>query len=446
MKSQYKYPDSKILYRAPGRKYPVVSHGEGPYLYDEDGKRYFDAVGGAMVVTLGHGPSPIADAITQQVNTVSYVNGTQFLSRPLIELAEELSDLAPGNLSRVTLLSSGSECIEAAAKFVRQLWVERGEVQRDIFIARDPSYHGNTLFALSASGRPHYKAPFLPMLSNVHTVPTPMAYRFRGGDYEKDGAQYFAWELEDCIKKAGKDRVAGFLVEPIGGSSVGAAQPPPNYFKKIREVCDRYQIPIIADEVLCGSGRTGKFFASEHFDFEPDVLVAGKGLSAGYVPVSALIVREDHFTEMVKGSGSFKHAQTFMQAPVLAATALATLRYIKENNVLENAASVGAYMQKRLREELGSHQHIGALEGRGMLAGVEIVEDKESKVSFDRSKKTIEALSDKLFESGVIVWPNSGHVDGLNGDLFMLGPPLNSSIEQIDELVLNISAALKKFF
>lgn len=427
-----RYPDGHVLLRNLSRTFPVISHGEGPYLFDESGKKYIDASGGALVVSLGHGNRELAEAIAAQMEKVAYVNGTQFTSRAAESLATKLCERAPKGLTRAFFLASGSEANEAAIKFARQLWVERGQPQRAKIIARTPGYHGNTLYALSASARAHYKKFFGPLLSDVVMVPAPYEYRPLTPDYSADA---YVKALEDAILREGPDTIAAFIFEPIIGSSAGASVPPKGYFEKIQALCRKHGILMIADEVMCGMGRAGRFYASELFGLEPDLLVLGKGLNSGYVPVSAVLVRGDHVDEMKKGSGYFMHAQTYMQAPSMVATGLAVVNYMDKHGVVDNAARVGAYFHKKLREKVLPLKCVGHVAGAGLFAGVEFVQDKATKAPFPRSKKFAETFIDKAFQEGLILWPNVGQADGTNGDLVMMGPPLTITETQADEIV-----------
>ncbi len=440
------YPQGHVLLRHLQRTFPVISHGEGVYLFDKSGKKYFDAAGGALVASIGHGVREIGQAIAEQLAKVGYVNGTQFTSPVMEEFADCLAAKSQKiGLDRVAILGSGSEAMEAAIKFARQLWVERGEPQRSTFIARVPGYHGNTFYALSASGRPHYKKLFGPLLSRVLTVPAAYGYRCPV-DYETQGAEYYAQELEKCILTEGPQKVAGFLVEPVSGSSTGGWPPPPGYFEKISAVCRKYGVLILADEVLCGAGRTGMYFASEHFGLQPDIAVLGKGINGGYLPVSAVLVRQADTDLMKKGTGYFLHAQTYLQSPCMAAAALAVLNYLDKNRVLENAQTVGAYWQDLLRKEIAPLEHVGCVTGIGMLGGVEFVQDKSSKLAFDRSQKIVEGFVSNCLDNGLTVWPNVGHADGVNGDLIVMGPPLNMTRSQAEELVAKLKASVSGFF
>jgi adenosylmethionine-8-amino-7-oxononanoate aminotransferase len=429
-----KYPEGHVLLRNLSRNFPIVVKGQGPYLWDASGKKYFDGSSGALVVSLGHGIAEIAEAVKEQLQNVAYVNGTQFTSKAAEDLAEKLCARAPRGLTKAFFLSSGSEAIEAAIKFARQLWVERGQPGRAKILARTPAYHGNTLYALSASAREHYRKFFGPLLSPILRVEAPYGYR-SPVDYEKDGGAYYAGVVEKAILDEGPETIAAFLFEPVIGSSAGASPPPPGYFDRVSQICKKYGILMIADEVMCGAGRTGKFYASEHFALEPDLIVMGKGINSGFAPVSAVVCRGEHVEEMKQGSGGFMHAQTYMQAPCMVAPSLAVVNYMDRHHVVENAAGRGRELHELLKQEILPHRFVGNITGLGLFAGIEFVADKQTKKPFPRSQRFAEKFTDKAFENGLIVWPNVGQADGVNGDLVMIGPPLTVTTEQVRELV-----------
>ncbi len=440
------YPAGHVLLRSLTKNYPVISHGKGIELFDQDGKRYLDACGGALVVTLGHGNEELVQGIAQQLSRVAYVNGMQFTSRIMEECADNLAKkAAPLGLDRVALLSSGSEAVEAAIKFARQLCVDRGEPKRTKLITRTPGYHGNTLYALSASGRPHYKKLYGPLLSEVLTVSCPYGYRNPVKDYESQGTDHYIAELEQLLQKEGGDTIFAFIFETISGSSTGAWAPPQDYFQRVSDLCKKHGILMIADEVLCGSGRSGKFFASEHFGLKPDILVLGKGLNSGYMPVSALLVQQKDLDTMKRSSGYFMHAQTYLQAPCMAAAALAALTYIDRNNTLTSGASAASALQQQLRRKIAEHPLVGSVTGTGWLAGVELVKNKETKAPFARAEKVAERFVAHAQDTGIIFWPNVGQANGTDGDLFMIGPPINSSTAVVEELTHRTLQALDSF-
>lgn len=443
-----RYPDGHVILRNLTKELPVISHGEGPYLFDKDGKKYFDGSGGALVVSAGHGNREISKKIHDQISKVAYVNGTQFTSEAAEGLASRLAKLSPdpSDLNRACFLSSGSEAIEAAVKFARQLHVERKRHSRSKIIARVPSYHGNTLYALSASARPHYKTYYGPLLHDVVTIPAPYEYRSEVADYSKDGGAYYASKLEEAILREGPETIAAFIFEPVIGSSAGASLPPPGYYDRVQETCRKHGVLMIADEIMCGSGRTGAFFACSHFGLKPDVITLGKGVSGGYVAVSAVLVRDSHLREMKAGTGYFMHAQTYLQAPSMAAAGLATLEYYEAHDTIAKSAKLGELFHRGLHEALDAHPHVGFVTGKGLFAGVELVEDRKTKKPFDRSKKVAENFTAHAFKNGLIVWPNVGQADGTQGDLFMLGPPLNCTEAQVLELVRLVNDNVRSFF
>lgn len=443
LNSPSRTPGGHVFYRKLNRTLPVIVRGEGIYLFDAQGKRYLDACGGAMVANVGHGVREIADAIGAQAATLAYVNGTMFGNEPVEALADALVARSPAGIEKAYFLSSGSEAVEAALKLARQYHVQRGQPERSIVIARTPGYHGNTLLALSASARAHYRELFEPWLLEVRMIEAP--YPYRAGPLGAATPAMTGDALEDAIERAGPSKVAAFMAEPIGGSSTGASLPPAGYYARVREICDRHGILFIADEVLTGAGRTGRFFALDHYTNRdgspvvPDIITMGKGLNGGYVALSALLTTA-HIFETIRQSkyGGFMHAQTYSHHAVGAAAALATLRYIDEHHLIERAASVGARLQERLRSLAtdGSGAHlVGDVRGVGMLAGVEFVADRATKRPFPRALKMVERLVDAGLQRGLVLWPNTGHADGVNGDLVLVAPPFTISEAQIEELV-----------
>ncbi len=433
-----RYPDTGVFYRSLDREFPMIVRGEGCWLIDDQGRRYLDACGGAYVANLGHGVSEVADAVAAQIRKVAYVNGTAFTNEPAEELAAELRTLNPKGLDFAYFLSSGSEAVEAALKLARQYWVESGRPGKHKIIARTPGYHGNTLLALSASAREQYKKMFGPWLVPVTMIGAPYPYR-----RAPDSPEMTADALEAAILKEGPDTVAAFIAEPIGGSSTGASVPPANYFKRIREICDKNGVLFVADEVLSGSGRTGKWAAIDHFGVTPDIMTLGKGLSGGYVPLSAVVATKKVVDAIAKGSGAFKHAQTFSHSPAICAAGLAAVRHIKAKKLVERSAEMGKVLQKKL-EALRELPCVGDTRGLGLLAGVEFVADKTTKAAFPRSLKFAETFITKAQDAGLILWPNTGHADGENGDLVMIAPPFTVSEAELDEIVARFKTAHAK--
>ena len=438
----YRYPDSHVFYRKLGRDFPRIVRGDGCYLYDENGKRYLDAVGGAYVANLGHSNPEIADALARQARSFGYLSGTAFTHGPVEELAAELAATLPGDLDKLYFLSSGSEAVEAALKLARQYWVESGKPGKHKIIALAPGYHGNTLLALSASAREHYKTMFREWLVDVHRVPASYPYRCRCRGQDPQCPVCSGAVLEDAIERLGSDTVAAFIAEPVGGSSTGASTPRPEYFHRIREICDRHRVLFIADEILCGAGRTGTWWSIEPYGVAPDIMTLGKGISGGYAPLSAVAAPERILDAIAGGSGDFLHAQTFSHHPVACAAGLAAVRYLKRHKLVERCSQLGVVLHQRLAT-LKALRHVGDVRGRGLLAGIEFVEDKATRAPFPRTARFAETFTDAALEAGLTVWPNVGHADGVNGDLVLVAPPFIITEGEIDEVVALLARALQ---
>lgn len=432
--------ESHVFYRKLGQRLPRIVRGEGVFLFDESGKRYLDACGGAMVCNIGHGVTEIAEALAQQAVKLSYVNGTAFTNEPVEELADFLARKTPPGVDRAYFLSSGSEATEAALKLARQFHVDRGEPERRTVIAQTPGYHGNTLLALSASARRHYRTLYGPWLTDVVMIEAPYPYRNSSDRGE-------AAALEAAIVQAGPERVAAFIAEPIGGSSTGASIPPAQYFRRVREICDRYGVLFICDEVLTGSGRTGTYFALEHFagadraPIIPDIVTMGKGLNGGYAPLSAMIAKQSIVETIRASGGNFMHAQTYSHNPLACAAGLAVQKYIERHDLIDRARRVGEQLGQALRSI--ESDLIGDVRGIGMLWAVELVADAQSKRPFPRELKLAETLVEHAKERGLVVWPNVGHADGHNGDLVVIAPPFTIELPQIQEIAQLLHASLR---
>lgn len=437
-----RYPEGHVFYRKLTRGFPKIVRGEGCWLEDDAGKRYLDAAGGAFVANLGHGVREIADAIQAQAARVAYVNGTAFTTAAAEELASELAQLGPGALDRYYFLGSGSEAVEAALKLARQYWTERGLPNKRKIIARTPGYHGNTLLALSASARGHYKTFFSGWLVDVAMIPAPYPYRCACRGESEDCPACSGSALEEAIRKEGAENVCAFICEPVGGSSTGASIPRPDYYRRVREICDRHHVLLIADEVLTGAGRTGTWTALEAYGVLPDLMTLGKGLSGGYLPLSAVAAPRRIVDTIAAGSGALAHAQTFSHNPVACAAGLAAVRHIRRHKLVERCARLGEYLFNRL-ESVSDLPAVGDVRGRGLLAGVEFVEDKVSRRPFPRSLHFAEAFTENAQDEGLVVWPNVGHAGG-DGDLAMLAPPFTVTEQEIDEIVLRFKKALER--
>jgi len=421
----------------------MVERGSGVYLYDTAGRRYLDGSGGAIVVNIGHGVREVADAMAQQAAQVAYAHPTMFTSRPAEAYAEALAKVVPLPAARFFFLCSGSEAVETAIKLARQAHVECGRSGRYLVIARWQSYHGATLGALSATGKPKMRGPFHPLLPEMVHIPPPYCYRCPFGSTYPDCSVRCADALEEEIKRVGPDNVAAFIAEPVSGATLGAAVPPAGYWPRIREICDRYDVSLIADEVMTGFGRTGRWFAFQHWGVMPDLIAMSKGASGGYCPLCITAARGDLVDAIMSGSGDFVHGGTFSHHAVSTAAGLATLRYLQAHDLVAEAARKGQLMEEKLRRGLADLPCVGDVRGIGLMWGVELVTDRATKAPFPPEDHLAYQVADAAFARGLIVYPGSGCVDGVAGDHLTLGPPLVISEEQIDELVMLLRKAIQ---
>ncbi len=439
--TSYSDPSSHVFYRNLTRDFPRIVRGEGCYLYDAEGRRYLDGSGGAFVANLGHGVGEIAEAMGAQARRLGYVNGTMFTHDAVEELAAEIAALSPGDLELVYPLASGSEAVEAALKMARQYWVETGRPGKHKIVALSPGYHGNTLLALSASAREHYKTYFREWLVEVVRVPAPYPYRCECRGAPPHCPSCSGEAVEAALLREGPETVAAVIAEPVGGSSSGASVPQPGYWRRVREACDRHGVLLIADEVLTGAGRTGTWSALEPYGVVPDLMTLGKGISGGYVPLSALVAPRRLVDVLARGSGALLHAQTFSHHPTLCAAGVAAIRYLRDHELVQRCAVMGTAFHQRL-EILREFPAVGDVRGRGLLAGIEFVADRATREPFPRSARFAERFAAAALEVGLVVWPNVGQADGTNGDLAMLAPPFIVTEEQVDEMVHLFGRAL----
>ncbi len=418
--------------------------GSGPYLIDETGNRYLDASGGAAVSCLGHSHPGVVEAIQKQVEKLPYAHTSFFTTDVLEELAQMLVESAPG-MGKVLLLSGGSETVEAALKLSRQYFLESGEPERQLFIARRQSYHGNTLGALSVGGNEWRREPFRPLLMPGHHIAPCFEYRDRRDDESADQyGQRVANELEEELLEVGPGKVASFIAETVVGATLGAVAPVPGYLRRVREICDRYGIHLILDEVMCGTGRTGTFMAYEQEDVVPDIVTMAKGLAAGYQPVGALLCKPEIVKTIRDGTGFFQHGHTFMGHATAVAASLATLTAIKEERLLDNIALRGKEIRAGLRSALGEHQNVGDIRGRGLFIGVEFVANRESKEPFDPAEKTHNQIQRAAMSNGLLCYGMGGTIDGQRGDHILLAPPYTLNVEEQQELIEKFVASVNQ--
>ena len=423
---------------------PNAVRGDGVYVVDADGNRYLDGCGGAAVSCLGHNHPNVIHAIRKQAEALPYAHTSFFSSDAMEMLAERLVTNAPG-MGKVLLLSGGSEAIEAALKLSRQYFVEAGEPDRHLYIARRQSYHGNTLGALSVGGNEWRRAMYAPIMVPGNHIAPCFAYREQR-DHESLGSYALraANELEDKINELGAGNVAAFVAETVVGATAGAVAPAPGYFKRIREICDQHGIHLILDEVMCGTGRTGTMMAYEQEGICPDIVTMAKGLAAGYQPVGAVLCTDQIIDVIRDGTGFFQHGHTFMGHATAVAASLATLQAIESENLLENVRVRGASLQQRLRAVLGDHPNVGDVRGRGLFIGIEFVKDRATKEPLDPAAKTHNRLQKEAISEGLMVYGMGGTIDGRSGDHVLIAPPYILSESEQEELVDKLARAVNR--
>ena len=436
-----------VFHRSLSGTMPTVSHGQGVYIYDTNGREYLDACGGAAVSCLGHSDSRVKQAIAAQLERIPFAHTGYFTNACAERLAEKLAERAPGALDRAFFVSGGSEAIESALKMARQYFVERGETGRSKFITRRQSFHGNTLGALAAGGNRWRRAQFEPLLIETHRIEPCYEYRGRRSDETPEAyGLRVADELERKILELEPDTVVAFVAETVMGATVGAVPPTPGYFKRIREICDRFGILMILDEVMCGVGRTGTMFCCEQDDVVPDLLTLAKGLGAGYQPIGAVMVAEHVFNAIAGGSGFFQHSHTFMGHPLACAAGNAVIDAIEEDDLLANVRERGAELRRALSLKLGQHPHVGDIRGRGLLIGVEVVKDRETKEPFEQERKLPALIKAAAMDRGLMVYPMGGTIDGVSGAHVLLSPPYIIDSGHVDAIVERLSGALDAAF
>ena len=424
---------------------PVAAGGDGCFLIDTNGKRYFDGSGGAAVSCLGHSNARVAQAVKDQVDQLAFAHTGFFTTDPAEQLADLLIKHAPGNLDRVYFVSGGSEAVESAMKLARQFHIENGEPNRRAVIARRQSYHGNTLGALAAGGNEWRREQFAPLLMDAtHVDPCYEYAERREGESLEDYGQRAAQSLEDEILRLGPENVMAFLAEPVVGATLGAVPPVEGYFKRIREICDQYGVLLILDEVMCGMGRTGHLFACDAEGVAPDILCIAKGLGAGYQPIGAMLCTDRVYDAIAAGSGFFQHGHTYIGHPVAAAAGLAVVSELLERDLVGQARARGDYLAAGLRSRFAQHEHVGDIRGRGMFWGVEFVADRATKAPFDPSKGLAGKLKKAAFAEGLICYPMPGTRDGRNGDHVLLAPPFIASEAELDGALDALGRAIDK--
>ncbi|MCR9157578.1 MAG: aspartate aminotransferase family protein [Rhodobacteraceae bacterium] len=426
---------------------PTAVSGDGCYLIDADGKHYFDGSGGAAVSCLGHSNARVVQAIKDQVDQLAFAHTGFFTTDPAEELASMLIAEAPGDLDRVYFVSGGSEAVEAAIKLARQFHIENGEPQRRHLIARRQSYHGNTLGALAAGGNAWRREQFAPLLIDVSHIGPCYEYAERAEDESlEEYGQRAAQELEDEILRRGPDQVMAFLAEPVVGATLGAVPAVDGYFTRIREICDRYGVLLILDEVMCGMGRTGHLFACDADGITPDILCIAKGLGAGYQPIGAMLCTGAIYDAIANGTGFFQHGHTYLSHPVAAAAGRAVLQEIQDHGLVQRVRDLGKTFEAALKERFAQHPYVGDIRGRGLFWGLEFVTNRDTRTPFDPQNGYAGQLKKAAFQEGLICYPMAGTRDGRHGDHVLLAPPFIMADSQVEEVASKLERAMQAVF
>jgi adenosylmethionine-8-amino-7-oxononanoate aminotransferase len=425
---------------------PTVAAGDGCWLIDTSGKRYLDACGGAAVSALGHSNATVLGAVKAQLEAIAFAHTSFFTSEPAERLADALVGLAPNGIERVYFVSGGSEAMEAAIKLARQYFLEIGQPERTKIVSRWQSYHGNTLGALAAGGNRDRRAQFEPFLTTaIHHIDPCHYWRFAGpNESEEQYGRRAADLLEQKLMELGPETVAAFVAEPVVGATMGAVPAVKGYFRRIREICDKYGVLLIFDEVMCGMGRTGTMFAGEQEGARPDIVCVAKGLGAGIQPIGAMLTSGEIFDAIAAGSGYFQHGHTYMGHPTACAAGLAVVGEIEKHNLLANVREMGAQLGSGLKTRLSDVPQVGNVRGRGLFWGIELVADPETKSPFDPALAMAKRVKPAALSRGLACYTMGGTVDGKTGDHILLAPPYNISSAEIDMIVERLGDAIEE--
>ncbi len=435
---------SHVFHRSTLTVPPLAVRASGQQITDAAGQSYLDASGGAAVSCIGHGDPRVVAAVSRQIAELDYAHSGAFTSRPAEELATHICEAAGLGMARVYFVGSGSEAVEAAIKMARQCQIERGQTGRHVVISRRQSYHGNTLGALARSGSETRRAPYASMLPERAQIMPCFHYRYaEPGETAEAFGRRAADTLEAEIVRLGAENVAAFLAETVVGATSGAVAPAPGYFKRIREICDRYGVLLICDEVMCGAYRTGPFLACADEGIAPDIVTLAKGLGGGYLPIGAVLCRPEVYDSFALGSGAFTHGHTYMAHPVACAAALAVQRVIVEDGLAARVASRGAALEAALRDHLGQHPHVGDIRGRGLFWAVELVANRETAAPFDPALRLSARIGAEAKARGLLVYPGSGTIDGWRGDHVLLAPAYSIGAADLDRIAGVLATSLK---
>ncbi|MGH2590845.1 MAG: aspartate aminotransferase family protein [Actinomycetota bacterium] len=432
---------SHVFHRVLSRELPRAVRAEGVWIEDARGERYLDAAGGAIVVNVGHGDRALVDAMADQASRTPYVHGALFTTDALEDYADDVATVLPLDDARIYPVSGGSEAVETAIKLARSYHLARGEHTRTLVIGRRASYHGNTLGALDAGGKETLRTPYAAWLGRFRHVEAAYEYRCESPAHPSGCGAWHAERLERAIVEAGPSQVAAFIAEPVAGATLAAAVPTDDYWPAIVDVCRRHGVLVIADEVMTGFGRTGRWFGLDHWGVRADILVAAKGATSGYWPFGfAAASGEVH--DAITGAGAFVHGFTYSHSPVGAAVAREVLRILDAESLVVASATKGEHLLASLATRLADERAVGEVRGRGLLVGVELVADRETRAPFPRAARVTERVVAAARERGVLVYSGTGNADGVDGDTILLGPPFVVTDGQLDRIVDVVGEAI----
>lgn len=435
---------SRTIYKTLAASPIKIVGGEGVWLHGSNGERILDACGGVAVSSLGHRHPQIREAMARAAEDVAWVHAGSFTCEAAEELAEFLIARS-GGMARVQFLSAGSEGMELALKVAYQYHHERGEPGRTVFIGRRQSYHGSTLGTLSVSGNLDRRSIFEPLLPSARFVSPCYAYRDkRSGETDVAYGERLAQELEAMIVSVGPDKVAAFVAEPVVGSTNGAVPAVEGYFKAIRKVCDRHGVLLVLDDVMSGMGRSGELYSHLEDGILPDIVAIGKGLAAGYQPISGFLLSGPVYDALANGSGILRNGQTQVNHPFACAVALAVQRRLEEDGLLAAGRRRGEEMRALLHETFADHPFVGDIRGRGLFLGLEFVADRQTARPLDGGGALVAMLKQRALANGLLIYPGAGTVDGTRGNHVLFAPPLISSTDEIGEMVKRFACVVEE--
>lgn len=423
----------------------ICDYGDGIYIYDHEGNRYIDFCSSPIACNLGHGDARVMHAVTEQMSKISLCFNTFWINEKEGELAEKILRRTPDNIKRIQFLNSGSEATDSAIKLARQFHVENGNTEKQIMISRWQSYHGMTLGALSVGGFTSRRAKLGPILLSWPKIEAPLCYRCAYElSYPKCGI-ICAKALDTLITQVGSQYVAAFIAESIGGAASAAMVPVPEYYPIIRDICDKHDVLFIDDEVICGFGRTGKWFGIDHWGVQPDIITMAKGMTGAYTPMAALLISGRIANVFEKSGGKFINAYTTAGNPVSCAAGIAVVDIIEKEGYVDRNAILGEYLHKRARELFSSHPSVGDIRGKGLLLGIELVKDKKTREPFNQSHLAAPRVHKLAMDKGCMVFPTSGVVQGIAGDEIMIAPPFIITKSEIDTALRIVEEALTEY-